>query len=73
MIKPELNKADLAKTALKVLDKLDPIIHHYNQRASAKPQSIKLYMKDYRLLQARLKDTEQDIDKVTYRGYELVM
>ncbi len=73
MIKPELNTQDLAKTALKVLGKVDPYIHHCNQRATGKPLRIKLYPKDFRLLEARLRDTEQNIHKVLYRGYELVM
>ena len=71
MIKPELRKEDLPKNVLKILDKLDPIVVHYNQRAVNRPISIKLYLKDYNLLAARLRDTGQDIGGVVYRGYEL--
>jgi hypothetical protein len=72
MIKQELLMEDLAGTALKVLDKCDLYISHLNQRAGSRQFTVKLFLKDYNLLAARLKDTGQDITKVLYRGYELI-
>jgi hypothetical protein len=82
MIKQELLMEDLAGTALKVLDKCDLYISHWemykditellNQRAGSRQFTVKLFLKDYNLLAARLKDTGQDITKVLYRGYELI-
>jgi len=71
LIRPEIDKTGLPKRALSILEKVDPLISHYNQ-AQVGIEKIAIYPKDYSFLAEKLQEHEQDINDRTYRGYRLV-
>jgi hypothetical protein len=71
LIRREIDLSRLPKKATNILEKCDPYINHFNQRAD-KPNEIPLYSDQYRMLDEKLKEDNQDITDRTYRGYRLV-
>ena len=71
LIRREIDLSRLPKKATNILEKCDPYINHFNQRAD-KPKEIPLYLNQYRIIAEKLKEDNQDITERTYRGYLLV-
>ena len=70
LIPREIDRTKLNKTARNILHKCDRYINFFNQQPS-RPDVIKFYPKDYKLLEENLKETGQNIKTDIYHGYRL--
>jgi hypothetical protein len=68
LIKDEIDRNGLPKTALNILHECDPLINHYIETGKA-VFTIPLFAKEYKRLAEALKKKNQNISERVYRGF----